>query len=97
MGSLIFREIVKDGDTYQAMYQVDRLQLLSVERRWNPWLHLGSTRSCSPATKSDKQMTHSSPTPGRYMSLLSVVGKWDLLKQFSGDETVDEVFLENLR
>ena len=33
----------------------------------------------------------------RYMSLLSVVGKWDLLKQFSGDETVDEVFLENLR
>jgi len=31
MGSLIFREIVKDGDTYQAMYQVDRLQLLSVE------------------------------------------------------------------
>ncbi|XP_019096676.1 PREDICTED: uncharacterized protein LOC109130954 [Camelina sativa] len=39
-----------------------------MQRTWNPWLHLGSRRSCSPAAKSDKQMTHSSPSPDRLVS-----------------------------
>ncbi|ANM59889.1 unnamed protein product [Arabidopsis thaliana] len=39
-----------------------------MQRTWNPWWHLGSILICSPETKSDKQMTHSSPSPGKFIS-----------------------------
>ncbi|XP_022564708.1 uncharacterized protein LOC111209154 [Brassica napus] len=39
-----------------------------MQRTWNPWLHLGSSLSFSPQTKSDRQITHSSPIPDRFIS-----------------------------
>ncbi|XP_072964115.1 uncharacterized protein [Typha angustifolia] len=34
-----------------------------MQATWNPWLHLGSTRTCSPGANSERQMAHSDPVP----------------------------------
>ncbi|KAH0711750.1 hypothetical protein KY289_007709 [Solanum tuberosum] len=49
------------------------LSHLSIHRTWNPWLHLGKTLTFSPATNSDKQMTHSESSPGCFNSVVYVI------------------------
>ncbi|KAG5575240.1 hypothetical protein H5410_055374 [Solanum commersonii] len=51
------------------------LSHLSIHRTWNPWLHLGKTLTLSPATNSDKQMTHSESRPGCFNSVVFVVAE----------------------
>ncbi|KAF9689848.1 hypothetical protein SADUNF_Sadunf01G0135100 [Salix dunnii] len=35
---------------------------MSIQSRWNPWLHFGNNLTFSPSTASDKQTAHSSPS-----------------------------------
>ncbi|XP_034221563.1 uncharacterized protein LOC117632235 [Prunus dulcis] len=39
-----------------------------MQRTWKPWLHLGRSRTRSPAVKSERQITHSVSSPGRFRS-----------------------------
>ncbi|KAG9455359.1 hypothetical protein H6P81_008263 [Aristolochia fimbriata] len=39
----------------------------SMHLSWKPWLHLGSTRTFSPFTNSDKQMAHSDSAPASFI------------------------------
>ncbi|XP_039044974.1 uncharacterized protein LOC120184629 [Hibiscus syriacus] len=39
-----------------------------MQRTWNPWLHFGRNRRCSPGKNSDRHITHSESSPGRFIS-----------------------------
>ncbi|XP_031399789.1 uncharacterized protein LOC116210118 [Punica granatum] len=39
-----------------------------MHRTWNPWWHLGRSRTRSPGTNSDKHITHSVSSPGNFSS-----------------------------
>jgi hypothetical protein len=45
------------------------LSHLSMHLTWNPWLHLGRSRTCSPGVNSERQITHCVSRPGRFKSV----------------------------